>query len=364
MNRLPQAAVVEAEQDKTVTDEGTAIHWVAECLKRASAAVVTGEGVPYVGCVAPNGVLITDELFDAAEFYVDALESPMVPNWHIERQLAAPSIHAQCGGTPDAYGMSVFGALNLWDLKGGFRLVDVHPNYQLYGYVAAILDNHPEWNRPDQVVELCIVQPRAFHPDGPIRTFRTTVAECAPYIARLRVAAQHAMGDNAPATASPEQCANCAARGSCKAAQIAAAWALEVSTEAEMFDLTPDAVDWELLRLEQAAQIIEARRTGLEAQARHMLRNGKHLSNWSMVAGRGRLGWKDEQAERAAIAMGDLLGVQLRKPTKAITPTQASKLLDASLITDYTVRPRGEMKLARHDGSMAAKAFSKLNVEK
>ena len=50
--------------------EGTAAHWVFEQM---FAGVI-----PVVGQSAPNGIIITDEMLDGAEMFVDAVRS-MVP---------------------------------------------------------------------------------------------------------------------------------------------------------------------------------------------------------------------------------------------------------------------------------------------
>jgi hypothetical protein len=355
MNRRPEAALLEGEADHTVREEGTAIHWVAATLKEQ---IYT----PTVGEVAPNGVIITDELMDAALFYLNVLDSmPVSEGWYIEAQnMPARRIHSQCGGTPDAFGLyRAAPTIRVPDLKGGFVPVEVFPNWQLFGYLAAILDQFPEWEVPGVTVEFCIVQPRAFHKDGPVRKFSMPLLECYPYFETLRMAAHIAMGDYAKAIAGP-QCDDCNARHACAVAHKASMRALEISGEPDMLDLTAAAVDYEMLRLEDAQRMLTARLTGLRAQATHMIRNGQSLPHWAMESGNGRLKWIDDEAERAAIAMGDLLGKNLRKRETAITPTQASKLMPADMLDTYARRERGEVKLVRFDSNVAVKAFSNL----
>lgn len=357
MQRAPSAAVVESEQDHTVRDEGTAMHWYAQGIKA---------GMPDwpsygVGGMAPNGVELTDEIIDGAMFYVDFLDRAGV-DWIIEHQMSATRIHKACGGTPDAFGFRADTAtIHVGDLKGGFIPVDVFPNWQLIGYLAAVLDNFPQWEQAARWVEFTIIQPRAFHRDGPIRTYRTKTVDIYVYFDELRSAAEWAM-NGVEAIAGP-QCDNCAARAGCNACHAAGARAREISME--VFDnvLTPAAVDYELVRIEEAQRMLDARLTGLRAHAVHMIRTGKSLPNWSMQAGTGRLQWLDEAAERSAIALGDMMGKDVRKPVKAITPTQAAKVIPVELLESYSRRQRGELKLVRFDGNTAAKAFSKLTKD-
>lgn len=358
MNRRPEATVIEEAGDTTVREEGTAMHWAAYCLATAQWDVEQ----PKVGDVAPNGVVLTDELLDGALFYVDVLALYDV-QWTLEQSLPAPEIHPQCGGSPDAFA-GIEGEMPrviIPDLKGGFRIVDVFPNWQLIGYASAVL-SHMNMHNVDCEIEFVIVQPRAFHRDGPVRRHVTTVAALRPYWDAMRMAASIAMGDYAGALAG-SQCDDCNARSFCTIAHAAGMRALEISGEPDIQNLTAAAVDYELLRLEEAQRAIEARLTGLQAKAVHMMRKGEILPHWAMERGQGRLSYNSLDAEREAIAIAELLGKDIRKPQRAITPTQAGKLLDPALLETLTHRPRGEAKLVRFNSNTAAKAFSKLGVK-
>ena len=357
MNRRPETGIIEDEQDNTIRDEGTAMHWVAQRLMDVF------EVLPEVGDVAPNGVILTDDIIDSAAFYCEVLNSYALIPWRIEEQLAARRIHSKCGGTPDAFGHDLFKPkIILPDLKGGYRPVEVFPNPQLIGYLAAILDENPAWETPNAVVEFVIVQPRAYHRDGPVRTHTTRLMDVYPYIAELARAAAGAMGDGAMCTAG-SQCDDCGARAVCVTCHAAGMRALEVAGEAALNEITVAAVDYELLRIEEAQRMLEARLTGLRAHAAHMIRRGETLPHFAIQSGKGRLDWIDDDAEQSAIAMGDLMGKNLRKREAAITPTQAANVIPRELIDAYAARKRGEAKLVRFDANSIAKAFSKLTLE-
>jgi hypothetical protein len=352
MNRREEAAVVEAQADHTVREEGTAIHWVAERMFHDR----------DFGSIAPNGVIITDELLDVAELYVAWLREQFIP-WRVEELLRAVRIHPECGGTPDAYGHSLFEQLiEVADCKGGFGVVEVWPNSQLIGYLAAILDANPTWEQPNTRVRFTIIQPRAFHPDGPVRSVTVPLSQVYPYIEELRQAAHKAMGETAPAVAGP-QCDNCSARVICGVAHRAGMRALEVSGEPVVHSLTPEAVDYEMLRIEEAARMLQARLTGLQAQAAHMIRNGRNLPHYAMQSKAGKLDWIDDDAMRSAIAMGDLYGKDLRKPQVAITPTQAAAVIPKELLETYARRSKGAAKLVKFDSKSVSAAFSKFCKE-
>lgn len=358
MNRTEQAAIVEAEQDHTVREEGTAMHeaahWIFMGLEVSS------------GAKMGNGVVLDDEMIDAVNLYVDTVTGfdGDMSAWVIERQLDAPSIHKLCGGTPDAFALyeHKVNTIRLVDFKGGYRFVDVFLNWQLMGYLAAILDYAPSFNSDDTRVEFVIVQPRCYHKRGPVRTVTVTVGECRQYIAALRMAAHIALGDHAKAVSGP-QCDDCAGRASCSVAHDAAMRALEMSGEPDVHDLPVAALDYEMLRIEQAIDIMNARLTGLQAQAVHQIRRGAILPHYAMESGAGRLVWIDDAAEASAIAMADLLGVDVRTRARAITPLQSMKKLPNEFVEQYAQRKPGAYKLVRFDGDAAVKAFSHLKKE-
>lgn len=353
MNRTPQAAVLESTQDNTVREEGTAIHWVAEQL-------IAHGGIMDRPDVAPNGVELTDELIDAAQFYVDVLvrDQPDMNQWHIEEQLSAPSIHPDCGGTPDAFSFRAASApeILLRDLKGGFRPVEVFPNWQMIGYLSAIVDAYPWLHEHGEtaVVEFSIVQPRAYHKDGPVRTHRMLIRDAWNYVQQLSNAAHRTQ--DGPAVAGP-QCDDCAARASCSVAHAAGMRALEIAGEPDVHDLPVAAIDYELLRIEDALRMLEARKTGLEAQAQVMMRKGAVFPHWEMQRTVGRLKWHDEAQ---AMVIAENMGIDIRKPSKPITPLQATKLLGQDIINGLASRAPGAVKFGRADSNEAVKAFSHL----
>jgi len=354
MNKRPEALQLEALGDTTVRDEGTAMHWAAQTLASGIDAVV-------VGTVAPNGIAIDDELLDGALYYLDVLREYDVPKWEIEQQLSAPSIHRQCGGTPDAYGLN-YARKHVYeaDLKGGYVNVEVFPNGQLIGYSSAIFDKYPEID-DNWKITFVIIQPRSYHRDGPVREYTTTFGMLREHWNALRGAAERAVSANAPATAG-DQCTNCNARHVCSVALEASANMCELSGEPEIVALTDAALDYELLRLQAAERLIKARLTGLTSYAAHMIKRGASLPHFVMERGSGRLHWV-EGKEKEAIALGDMFGKNLRKDEKAITPLQASKIIDPALVAAYSERKPGEVKLTRFDANKVAKAFSNLKVE-
>lgn len=122
-----------------------------------------------------TGRIIDDEIVNAVQFYVDEIRGYLepwegdVPRRYFEYPVDAPEFHHQFYGTLDC-GL-VFEDhkhMVIRDYKHGEGIaVDVEWNPQIMYYAYGLLRHHPEV----ATVDLGIVQPRGFHPDGPIRSW-------------------------------------------------------------------------------------------------------------------------------------------------------------------------------------------------
>jgi hypothetical protein len=253
---------------------------------------------------------------------------------HVEKPVAIGAVHDQCWGTPDAWIFDdVRGILHVFDFKFGYGVVEVFENWQLICYAVGImpevLDDAP------LRVRFHISQPRAPHREGPHRVWETLGTNLRGYVNRLRYAAEKIMlGDT---TATPgKHCLNCPGRVQCPAAQQWANAATLFATAAQFTDLTPEQLGRELIALSIAEEAIEARRSGLFAQAESLVASGTPVYGWQMQEGVSRLSWTKPATE--VYALGDMMGVDLRV-TKPCTPTQAINAgIDGTVINAYADR--------------------------
>lgn len=333
-------------EDMTKAAEGVAAHW-------AVSEVLSGRQV-CEGQIAPNGVVLTDEMCEGADLMDDAV-GPERGSLRVEQRVQMPYIHAANWGTPDAWRLHG-GVIDVWDYKFGHRHVPEYENWQLLDYAWGIVQSlylHEAPERYATPIRLTIVQPRDYHASGPVRTWHLTVGELIGYAAKLKAAAD--ASDLPEAECTPHAaCGDCKARHVCPALQGSAlAWA-EQATPVLPLVLEPVALARQLAVLDWATDLIKARRDGLAAQAMDILRRGGSLPGWALKQGQGRERWTDMAA---AAAMADMMGVNISKPG-AITPKQAIKKgLAADVVAAYTETPVGEMKLVRDDGSAARQAF-------
>lgn len=349
------------DADGPEAQEGTAAHWVA-------AERIAGR-LPGVGFVAPNGVAVTQEMIDGAELWAETLASRITSHAHVEHALAMPSLHADLSGTPDAFGLGGksplaegFTTLHVPDYKFGHGYVEPFENWQCLCYVSGAVDylasasvltgNFEDW----LIVEITIVQPRNYHRDGPVRSWSVPLKLLRAHFNILRDKLAEACDPGKRKLTPGLHCKYCDARHACPALQAAALDVCDVAAEAIPFDLDATQTGGELRRLHRAAKLLDARVSGLEAQAIAQLRAGQSVPHYGLEQSQGRETWK-EGAASTLLGIAQVMGKDLAKPVELITPNQARKVIDEAVINRYAYRPLGEMKLAPVDTNKTRKLF-------
>ena len=299
----------------------------------------------------PDGA--TEEMLDGADMMLDAVlpitkpssEAPDGLALLVESHVDCSNIHPENWGTPDAWAINrAYRRLYVWDYKFGHRYVDAFENWQMINYACGILKvaGVAREDIDQYTVHLTIVQPRNFHKDGPVRTWTLSVPELHGYGLRLRAAAELAMSEGALCNTGPE-CRDCTARHACPTLQATGYNAVDMSGDPVPFDLSPEALGRELTRMKAAAELLDARISGLENEALSKCKQGVSVPGWMTEQGSGRERWARPVEE--VIALGEMMGVNINKPA-ALTPKQAIKAgLPEMVVKQYTETPVGEIKL-------------------
>jgi hypothetical protein len=345
------------EGDSVASAEGTAAHWWgAEHLAEDGSR-------PLVGAVAPNGVTVTQGMADGAGVWIDAVEDILADAGtaavvHVERRVDIKTVHDLCFGTPDTdIWVPWSKTLHVVDFKFGFELHEAPSHIQCVEYaegrVVELIAADPTLTREDITVVITIVQPRAYHVLGTTRSWTCKATDLAPIIATLAMQAFVALEPDPPCVTGPG-CTHCRGRHACLAFQAKGYAAAEYVNGATAVPLSGANLALELQTLEDALAAIKARLSGLQEQAFYELRHGKALPSYGIEHGRGGFDWTKPAKEVAD--MGDSMGVDLRKPLACITPNQAKKLIDDSVISAYAVKTPGAAKLVRID-NLAKQVF-------
>lgn len=336
--------------------EGTAAHF---------AATEPLQGRPVkTGDVAPNGIVITDEMMEGAALY-QSVVMQRIPwaNMRVEQTLPIPDIHPENGGTPDTWGIGFEPyVIQLIDYKYGHDFVEVFENWQLAEYISGIFSHLVATGHfaltaeAHLTIEFTIVQPRSYHRDGPVRTWRVRLDHLRGMFNLLRHAAEMAFRDDVTTTAGG-WCEHCTARIGCETLQQSSYSIMRRIGRATPFNLDPLQVGRELYWINQADAILSARRKALEIEAFSMLESGKGVPHFEIDRAPGSEKW-NEGKEQEVISLAAALGKDIRKPVAAITPTQARALgMPDAVIAAYAARPKGKAKLVPLDTTKTRKIF-------
>jgi hypothetical protein len=317
----------------------------------------------FEGAEAPNGVLITEEMVDGAEMYVrDVLavcqKDGLLASMKVEHRVKIERVHPLNWGTADCV-IWTPGRLIVWDFKFGRRAVENHRNWQLMEYAIGALDEVTGGNGMDDqeiVIEMRIVQPRAFHVDGPCRDWKLKGDTLRGYANILSHPAGQSQLDDPPCKAG-DHCRDCTASRGCVTLQQAAAGVTDRVETLQLHDLSPQDTAIELRYLRKAQTLLKERLDALESQSLEQSLAGTTIPGFGIGWGRGSTKWIGTDAE--VIAMGDLMEVDLRKPEAVCTPTQAKKKnLDEAVINSYSRRYKGSACLVEDDKTIAGRVFS------
>jgi hypothetical protein len=183
--------------------------------------------------------------------------------------------------------------------------------------------------------------------------WNTTVGDLEKYRAEIAEAAAEATGNN-PSTTVGSHCKYCKARHICKALRQSSLEAVDQSNDSTPMELTDYGLGVELSLLERAKENLEARLSGLQAQAMASIRAGRDVLGWGIEQNPGREEWSVKPAEVLA-----KLGNIVEKEMAVITPAQARKAgADENAVAQISQRKPGSSKLARIDTTKARKAFA------
>ncbi len=347
---------VESEDSR----EGDSVHgMIANCLR--------GQPMQQIGEVEPiHGLVITAEMYETAMVMVAEVTQTAgerdltTADMHVEERIDCPSIHP-----------SNFGAVDIWfhdhanndlfvyDFKNGHGLIEAENNPQMLNYASGIClklcSEYGQHYVSGLNVWLCIVQPRGFHREGPVRYWLAPPEDRATAWADLAEAADRVYGPDPQCTPGPH-CKYCDGRRGCAAASNAAMFGADLATDAEPLDLTPEQLGIQLSILERGAGAIDNRITGLREQAKSMIKSGKNVTGYTVEPATGNLAWNVPL--ETCLAIEAMTGKDIKQPLKLITPTQAKNLgIDAELIKQFASRPSKGVKLVASDAT-AKRVFS------
>jgi len=313
------------DHETSYSREGTSAHELGErALNKGLDADV------WVGAEI-NGIEVTDDMAEAVQVYVDFVMS-LVEHEEDEMLLEQKFSLAKLNppgpmfGTADAVVWHPrTGILDVVDYKNGRGVVVSadDPQFKYYGLGAML----HLMKRPEQI-RIHVVQPRAFHPDGIIRSIELAFDELVEFKHELFERAERTGDPDAPLVVG-EWCRFCKAQAVWPAQErhMVEVAQSEFSVEEPWSPPKPEALSLDQLRLvlERSSDIVSWLRA-VEDHVRDLLEKENPVPGWKLVPKRARRKWVSEEE---ALRVLDELDIpeEDRYTRKLVSPAQAEKAI-------------------------------------
>lgn len=297
--------------------------------------------------VPPGAPVLTEEMIDVAGAYAAAVRAVGLPVF-VESPVTCHTVHPRCKGAPDAFAYHLDSrTAYVWDLKTGRSVVEAEGNKQLLVYLSGITDWIAREQLPPPARSVAtIVQPRAWHPDGPVRSWELTDAGLLVELGAIQEAAQLAYTSEPPLRTGP-QCKNCNAVGICPAARVDTGAAQDTTGKAFPDIMPPEALAREILSLRAALGVLKPRLEALEARGLSLLQHGGQLPGFRLGRGRGSRRWTVSDAVLGSLGL---------TKTVPLSPNQAeNEGHPKDVIKSLCVKQEGAPTLALGDAAEAAR---------
>jgi hypothetical protein len=313
-------------------EEGTAAHQLAEL------ALQRDKPTSLWVSTELHRVFVTEEMCEAVQVFVDHVVSHRTPGsiLLVEQQFNLSPLNPPTPmfGTGDAVTYDPSSrTLYVDDLKyGQGTVVEVEGNVQLQYYgLGAVLEferTHPEYRGQVLDVVLTIVQPRASHPDGLVRSWKVSYLDLVAFAEELMEAARRALEPDAPVLPG-SWCKFCRAAGVCPALKEQATSVALVEFEAMPASLPPDPKTLPtevLVDVLNNADLLEDWLKAVRGHVMSMLERGEAVPGYKLVDKRATRRWKNE---KLTLEFLENLGYTRARvsDTKLKSPAQVEKLL-------------------------------------
>lgn len=331
---------------------GTAVHQIAErCLRDGGDA---NRFLDTVEKTKEREIEITEELVNSAQMYIDYVRSRVAAGGElqIEQYFSLNELGTlfDSGGTGDAIlWFEDLKEIEIVDLKNGMGIVEIEANKQArsYGLGCALANPH----RDIQKIRCTVVQPRAPHKDGAIRSEVFTFGELIEWTHELLEAQKRSKqaeieldaidgNDQKAVKAWADKwlkvgnCYFCPSSGPCPAQrqftrEKAKMWADDEGVErieARPADMTPEEISATLDALPLIEEWVKAMRGFAHAQAER----GTKIPEYQLSDKHGFRKWAIDDEEKLVADLMKVTGLtfaEVHTDPKVCSPAQIEKLL-------------------------------------
>lgn len=239
--------------------------------------------------------ILDEEMMEAVKVYIDYVKNDQADLKYYEKKFDLTEYHPHLFGTGDYTGyFQIIRRLKITDYKHGAGVpVEIIeegiPNGQLMYYALGALH---AFKLPVREVELVIVQPRCYHPDGPIRSVVVTPIQILDFVADLIDDAKATEDPNAEFNPGPH-CRWCPGQATCKAVhKKSTALAQKIFSPSEVYEPS------ELGRTLDLLPMMEGFIKSVREFAYREAEAGRIPTGYKLVDKRANRKWKSEGIEK------------------------------------------------------------------
>lgn len=325
--------------DTNARDEGNAAHYMATALYTGQHSLEE-----LTDRKAPNGVFMTGEMAEHVAAYQQI--------WFKNHTLIGMEFDTSHDNSPtwvvdgrgDFIGLYTEQELHIIDFKYGWRIVEPEMNWTLISHAIGFLKQK---QFTPATIRFSIFQPRPHHPDGPMRSWVITHTN----LLDLWVLVNAALCAPSDELTTSPHCAKCPAIVPCPAARLAEMNSIDAIDTIYQDTITNEMLSFTLDNLNRAQDMLNERLKAFEELAKHRIKSGQVVNNYSVGIGYGHNKFK----EGMTVEMLQMLtGKDLSKPG-IVTPAEAKRRgVNETILATITERPMTGVKLERITASKKA----------
>lgn len=341
--RLIKALSLPESDEPDYRTEGTAAHeGLADCLTQPAREAWEIVGDTY------NGIKVDVEMADAIQVFLDVVWNARhshgyMEEW-IEQSVANPEFHPKFYGTLD-HGGVYWIAKELWldidDFKYGMGVVvEAWKNPQIMYYAYGKLCQLGKRGMHPDKVRLRIIQPRAFHPDGPVREWVVDAASIRLWAeGTLRPGMLRTEDDDAPLWAGAH-CRFCPAKIVCPVMDSLIHAAVDVDPD-KVKDISTPALD-------ASYPLIAAAKSGLKALEDETFRRLSYNEPFAHAKLVNKKANRVFKPEAKAVLLEKLGADKVLSTPELMSPAQIESLggIAKTLVHEYAYTPESGLTVA------------------
>lgn len=327
-------------EENELAKQGTAF---SELMEKTILGVDPGE-------YATNGVIYDEEMHYHKTWLMDyvrgtygeGVKTEEWATWITQSGIKIPGKYDLCSWVGED--------LYIGDFKYGYGIVEPENNWQLIAYaIGEVIQS----GKAPEIVYMTIIQPRAHHHDGSIRTWSISYTELLEYMNQIQDRFNElAAGENKLETG--KHCKYCPGAAHCPAMNEYFHQAYEVVHDFVQDNMDGDSLSKQLDMVDRFSDMLKTRKSSLELLAKSRISEGQDVPNYTVKPKSGHRKWNMGVNPDV---IKTITGVDVME-SKLMSPAAAERRgLKKDFLDNFTSKPQLAPSLQRSKKDAGNKIF-------